>query len=86
MEAAQQKKNIKSKKIIVMKYDAKKKLITPKDAAGIFGFSAGTLANLRFQKLGCKFYKLNRKILYDFDEFESWAKRCPVLTMDSVKK
>ncbi len=84
MGLAQQKKITKSKKIKVMQHAVKKKLITPKEAANIFGFCEGTLANQRFKKLGCRFYKVNRKVLYDYDELESWAKRCPVLTMDSV--
>jgi hypothetical protein len=84
MELAQQNKIIKSKKAMDAKHESRKKLITPKDAAEIFSFSEGGLANLRCHKLGCRFYKVNRKVLYDYDEFESWAKRCPVLTMDSV--
>ena len=86
MELVQKKKIIKSKKIMVMKHESRKKLITPKYAAEKFSLSEGGLANLRCQHLGCKFYKVGRKVLYDYNEFESWAKQCPVLTMDSVER
>lgn len=84
MEIVHQKKIIKSQNVTAAKYESRKRFITPKSAAQTFGFCEGTLANLRSKKLGCKFYKVNRKILYDFGEFESWVKRCPVLTMDSL--
>ena len=61
-----------------------KKFFTPREAADYFGFAEGTLANLRWKRLGCKFYKRGRKILYDRDEFESWVKENPVLTIDSL--
>jgi len=84
MELEKTKKIHKSQNDIAAKYESRKRFITPKSAAQTFGFCEGTLANLRSKKLGCKYYKVNRKILYDFSEFESWIKRNPVMTMDSV--
>jgi len=58
-----------------------KRFYTPREVATFFGFAEGTLANLRCKRLGCKFYKRGRKVLYDREEFESWVKENPVLTI-----
>lgn len=61
-----------------------KRFYTPREAADIFGFAEGTLANLRTKRQGCKYYKRGRKVLYDADEFEGWIKSNPVLTKHSL--
>jgi hypothetical protein len=67
------------------KQKSEKQFYTPKEAADFFGFAEGTLANLRCQRLGCKFYKRGRKVLYAAEDFESWIKSNPVLTMDFLR-
>ena len=61
-----------------------RKMISPTEAAKIYGLNTGSLANLRSQRRGPKFYKVGRKILYDTKDLETWLKRQPVLTVDSV--
>jgi hypothetical protein len=58
--------------------------ISPEEAVAIYGVNKGTLANLRSRKLGCPYYKVNRKILYKVDEFERWLFSIPVKTMESA--
>lgn len=58
--------------------------ISPKDAAAIYGLNLGHLANLRSRKLGCPYFKINRKILYRIDDFEKWLFSVPVKTMESI--
>ncbi len=62
-----------------------KKALTPKEAAEAYGLSVGSLANLRFRGLGCKYYKVGgKKVLYLVSDFENWIKRNPILTIDSL--
>jgi hypothetical protein len=61
-----------------------RRYITPKQAASIYGFSAGDLANLRVKKKGPPFYIRGRKILYRVTDFEAWVTECPVKTTESV--
>ena len=63
---------------------SRKSFYTPRQAADRFGFAVGTLANMRSKRLGCPYYKQNRKVLYDADRFETWATSNPVLTIDSL--
>jgi hypothetical protein len=62
-----------------------KKYLTAKEAAALGGFAAGSLANMRHFRRGCRFYKRGKKILYDLAEFEGWLRSSPVLTIDSVR-
>ena len=59
--------------------------ITPEEAAERYGLNIGTLANLRSKKLGCPYFKVNRKILYRIDQFENWVFSEPVRTLDSIE-
>lgn len=61
-----------------------KKAISPQEAAQIYSISIGHLANLRFKKQGCPYYRVGRKVLYLVADFEDWIKRNPVLTKDSL--
>ncbi|HQO64131.1 MAG TPA: helix-turn-helix domain-containing protein [Syntrophorhabdus sp.] len=65
-----------------MKDSHGEKSLTPKDAAYIYGLSEGTLANLRYNKKGPRYFKVGRKVLYRIEDLESWITRQPVLTMD----
>jgi hypothetical protein len=56
--------------------------ITTSEAATLFKFSAGHLANLRAQKRGPAYYKRGGKILYDIRDLERWVKEERVLTLD----
>jgi len=62
-----------------------RKAITPRQASQAYGLSEGTLANMRHQKTGPKYYKIGkRKVIYFIDDFESWLRKNPVLTIDSL--
>ncbi len=58
---------------------------TPKEMSQIYGIPLGTLANLRYQKRGPKYFRRGRGVLYFFSDFESWLKSNPVLTKDSCE-
>lgn len=64
---------------------SRKRFYTPKQAAEVFGYAEGTLANLRSKRQGCRYYKRNRKVLYDAEEFEMWVTTNPILTLDSIR-
>ncbi|MFC1592309.1 helix-turn-helix domain-containing protein [Thermodesulfobacteriota bacterium] len=51
----------------------------------IYGIPMGTLANMRWQKKGPKYFKRGRKAFYFFEDVEAWIKEFPVLTIDSIK-
>jgi hypothetical protein len=62
-----------------------KKTISPETAAALYDLSPGTLANLRSQGKGAKFYKVGkRKVLYRVEDFEAWLTSSPVMTKDSI--
>jgi hypothetical protein len=68
-----------------MKNGILKKMVTPKEAAETYGWSEGTLANLRHRKLGPKYYRVGkRKVLYRVEDIEAWVYGNPVLTADSL--
>jgi len=64
-----------------------KKCLSPADVVRIYpGIGAlGTLANLRCQKRGPKFFKINRKVVYRPEDIEAFLFQNPVLTIDSVR-
>ena len=57
---------------------------TPRQISRIYGIPVGTLANLRYQKRGPKYYRVSRKVLYALSDVENWIMRNPVLTADSL--
>jgi len=64
-----------------------KTALTPKEVVGFYPAlttSEGTLANWRHQKIGPKFYKLSRKIIYRPEDIESFLFSNPVQTLDSA--
>jgi hypothetical protein len=62
-----------------------KKALSPKIAAEIYGLSEGTLANFRCKKIGPKYYRVGRKVLYLVSDFEEWITKHPVLTSESLQ-
>jgi hypothetical protein len=52
----------------------------------LYGIDAGTLANYRSRKEGCRFYKVKRRVFYRKDEFEKWFFGNPILTIDSLRE
>lgn len=61
--------------------------LTPEEVSASCGIAVGTLANLRYQKKGPKFYKLpgGRKVLYKLSDIEEWLSREPVLTKEYLE-
>jgi len=62
-----------------------KKALTPDEVSEMYGFSKGTLANLRNKREGAKFYKVGRKVLYRVEDLENWLFQNPVQTVDSLE-
>jgi hypothetical protein len=64
--------------------------LTPRQVELIYSIPVGTQANLRSQGRGPKYYLIGdtpgkrRKILYCIDDIESWIRRNPVITIDSL--
>jgi hypothetical protein len=63
-----------------------RKAITPEVASQIYGVNVGTLANLRSQRRGPKFFKVGRRVIYRVEDFEKWLTSSPVLTLDSIQQ
>lgn len=61
--------------------------LSPKDALKRYPVLGceGSLANMRCQKRGPKFFKVNRKVVYRPEDIESFLFQNPVLTIDSVR-
>lgn len=60
--------------------------LTPREVSAAYDVAAGTLANWRSKRIGPKFYRLGgRKVAYFKSDLESWARREPILTRDSVE-
>ena len=69
-----------------MSLEPKKLTATPKEVECIFGIPRGSLANLRWQKKGPKYYKAGaRRVIYMVEDVEKWLSRNPVSTMDSIE-
>ncbi len=71
----------------------KEKTFSTRKAAGgpelvseIYGIPAGTLANLRCQGRGPKFYRRGRRVIYFFTDVETWLTSEPCQTLDSIQK
>jgi len=57
---------------------------TPYEMAQAYGLAEGSLANMRYKKVGPKYFKIGRRVLYFFDDFEQWLRQNPIVTRDSV--
>lgn len=60
--------------------------LSPKDALDRYPVLGceGSLANMRCQKRGPKFFKVNRKVVYRPEDIEAFLFQNPVQTIDSV--
>jgi hypothetical protein len=60
------------------------KALSPKDVIRRYPAlgCVGTLANLRCQKRGIRFFKMGRKVIYRPQDIEAFLFRTPVLTLD----
>jgi len=70
----------------VNRTQAFRKALTPKDCENIYGLNVGTLANMRFQKIGPRYYKLGKKVLYRVEDIEQWLNENVVLTQDQMSR
>lgn len=64
--------------------DEERRYVTPRQAAFMYGFSSGYLANLRTKRRGPHFFKRGRKILYRVADLEQWVTESPVKTIDQL--
>ena len=62
-----------------------KRTLTTDGVSEIYQISKGTLANLRWQRRGPRFYKVGKRVLYFIEDIERWIKAEPVLTRDSLE-
>lgn len=64
------------------------KALTPKDVVEVYPATGcvGSLANMRCKKIGPKFFKIGRKVVYRPEDIEAYLFQNPVQTIDSVKE
>ncbi|MCX5810156.1 MAG: DNA-binding protein [Proteobacteria bacterium] len=62
-----------------------KRTAKPGEISVIFGLDTGTLANMRSQKRGPRYYKQGRGVFYFLEDVEAWLKQNPMETIDSIK-
>ncbi len=67
-----------------MSENRKRAALTAADVSGLYGIAPGSLANLRCQKRGPKFFKIGRKVLYRPEDCDAFFFSTPVETIDSV--
>jgi len=60
-----------------------KRALTPEEVADAYSIATGTLANMRSKKVGIKFYRCGRKILYRREDVENFVFSNPVMTSDA---
>lgn len=67
---------------------AEKRALSPRDAVELYPplGSTGSLANMRSQGRGPRFFKLTRKVLYRPEDIEAYLFAQPVLTVDCVER
>lgn len=63
-----------------------KRALTLEGVSEVYQIPKGTLANLRSQKRGPRYYKVGRRVLYFVEDVERWLKAEPVLTRDSLEE
>ena len=64
----------------------KTRALSPRDAIERYPAlgCVGTLANLRCQKRGIRYYKMGRKVVYRPEDIEAFLFQNPVQTIDSI--
>jgi hypothetical protein len=67
-----------------------KRALSPRDVSEQLGVAVGTLANLRSQGRGPRYFRMpngggkKAKIFYRPEDVESWAFSEPIMTLDAV--
>ena len=56
--------------------------LTPREVAQSYGFSEGTLANMRSRRIGPPFVKMKKKVLYPVEQLEDWLNLHRVITQE----
>ena len=56
--------------------------LTPREVAQSYGFSEGTLANMRSRRIGPPFVKMKKKVLYPVEQLEAWLNLHRVITQE----
>ena len=64
----------------------KTKAAGPEVISEIYGVPTGTLANMRSQGRGPKFYRRGRRVIYFFTDVEKWLTSKPCQTLDSISE
>lgn len=54
--------------------------LTPREVSQSYGFSEGTLANMRSRRVGPPFVKMKKKVLYPVELLETWLEQHRVKT------
>jgi hypothetical protein len=70
----------------MMKASSQKKAAGPEMIAEIYGVPVGTLANLRSQGRGPRFYRRGRRVIYFFADVEKWLTSQPCQTLESINQ
>ena len=68
-----------------MKKEIEKITLSGEEIEQLYGIDAGTLANYRSRREGCKFYKVKKRVFYKKTDFEAWFFGNPILTTDSLR-
>lgn len=55
-------------------------MMRPGQVSEAYGIPEGTLANWRCRRVGPKYFKLNRTIVYDVTDLENFFRKTPFLT------
>ena len=63
-----------------------KLMITTQEAAAMFSIPSGTLANMRSQKRGPKYFKFGKRCLYKPEDILKWIERSQIVTLDTINK
>ena len=67
-----------------MEKTLEKKALTPTEVDSVYGIPKGSLANMRWARIGPKYYKTGaRKVLYKVEDIERWLFRSPIQTKDA---
>jgi len=68
-----------------MEKTLKKKALNAKEVEGIYGLCRGTLANMRWRRVGPRYFKTGkRKVIYLVSDIEAWIAKGLVQTIDST--
>ena len=63
-----------------------RRALSPREVAELYPISEGTLANLRYNREGPKFFKVGkRKVVYYLEDVDAYFRQQPVLTRDSIE-